>query len=91
MEEDIDIRELKELVQKQALLNADTNRVVHKLHRALWWGRLWSLVWWGAILVLSSAAYYYYLQPYLEQVLKLYAGAQGFEGQFSDFFKNFRP
>lgn len=82
--------ELKELVKKQAVLNADTNRMVHKLHRQVWWGRVWSIVWWAGILILSSAAYYYYLQPYVEQLVGLYGNAQDWQVQIGNFFAGLR-
>lgn len=87
--DDPDIKELKELVQRNVALAEDTNRIVHKLRRNVWWGRLWSIVWWGTIIIASGAAYYLYAQPYVEQAMGVYNSAQGWQVQIQDFFAKF--
>ena len=92
---DDDIEEVKEIAKKSLALAQDTNRVVHKMLRAARWGRFIKLVWWVAILAISAAAYYYYIQPYVEKLSQAYAGvqasgqrAQSLEQQVQDFLKN---
>ncbi len=82
---DPDIEELKEQIQKQTELLQDTNRIVHKLRRNIWWGRVWTVVWWVAIFAASGAAYYYYAQPYINTLEHYYAGFQKSAGQASNF------
>lgn len=79
-----EIEELKELVRHQSKVIEDTNHVVHKLRRNIWWSRVGSLLWWAAALGIGGAAYYYYFAPYAEQLRMLY-------GNVSDAFQNFRP
>ena len=80
---DPEIEELKELARAQSRIAEDTNSIVHKLHRGVWWGRIWTLLWWAAVLGIGGATYYYYLAPYVDQIQALYGNARGI-------FENFR-
>jgi hypothetical protein len=93
MENDFDVEELKELVKRQAALNADTNRVVHSLRRSQRWRTLASIVWWLLILAVSFYSYLTYVQPYVDELVRVYGSAQdfghnvqGFFGQFGSYF-----
>ena len=79
---DTDIDELKEIVRAQGKVAADTNRIVHKLHRNVLWGRIWTLLWWAAVLGIGGAAYYYYLAPYIDQIQAIYGNARGILDNF---------
>lgn len=79
-------------------LTQDTNRMVHKMRRGMWWGRFFLIVWWVAVLAVSGAAYYYYAQPYVNKVEQLYVQieqggqkAQTVGSQISSFFGNWVP
>ena len=74
---DTDIEELREKVQRIGELVEDTNQVVHKMHRAAMWGRIMSFVWWGGLLLITGSVYYYFLLPYLNQIMELYGNIQG--------------
>ncbi len=94
MEQDID--EVKELAKKNLALAQDTNRIMHKMQRAARWGRFFQIVWWIAILAVSSAAYYYYLQPYVHKIEDVYSNfqasgqkAQSIGQQIENLFKSF--
>lgn len=80
------MQELKELIKRQAQLNADTNKVVHALRRAQRWRLLGSLLWWGIIFAASAYTYWVYVQPYVEQVAHAYGSAQDLQQQVSGFF-----
>ena len=71
-----EIDELKELARRNMAVTEDTNRMVHKMRRSQWWGRVFQFLWWAGIIVISGAAYYYYLQPYMAQLLTLYQKMQ---------------
>ena len=81
---DTDIEELKEMVRTSNKLAEDTNRVVHNMRNAARWSRVFSFVWWAVVLGASGYAYYYFLWPYLGQLMQLYGNAQ-------NIFQNFRP
>ena len=84
MSVDPEIKELKELVRNQTALIEDTNRIVHKMRSAARWSLTIQLIWWFSIVGLSSALYFVYLAPYMEQIMGLYTGAQ-------NILENFRP
>lgn len=86
MENDLDIEELKELVKRQAQLNADTNRVVHSMRRSQRMHTLMSVVWWVLVLGVSAYSYFTYVQPYVEQVVSAYGSAQDLQQQVRGFF-----
>jgi uncharacterized membrane protein len=95
MEMDTDILELKEEVEQLKAISVDTNKVVHKMRRGIWWGRIWTLAWWLILFGVSSAAYVYYLQPIALKAEQYYAQfqhqagqSQGIEQQVGQFFGN---
>ena len=81
---DPEVDELKELVRTNIKLSQDTNRLLHGMRRAAWWGRVFRLLWWVAILGLSGALYFYFFAPYVEKIVQFYSGAQ-------NILENFRP
>ena len=84
-----DIEELKELVEKNTKLAEDTNRTVHKMRRSALWGRALQLVWWAAIIGVSGAVYYIYLQPYVGQIEDLYEQFKTSGQQVQGFIESF--
>ncbi len=86
MENDLELEELKELVKRQAQLNADTNKVVHSMRRSQRMHTFFTLLWWVLVLGVSAYTYFNYVQPYVEQVVGLYGSAQNFQGQVQGFF-----
>ena len=92
----------RELLEKNLAIAEDTNRMVHKLRRGAWWGRIFTLVFWVVLIVAPVAAYYYYfqsyIQPYAQKVEQLYTQyqqgsqqAQQYQSQLSNFFGNLMP
>jgi hypothetical protein len=71
-----DIQELRQEVEELREVSEDTNRVVHKMRRAVWWGRLWTIAMWVLFFGASGAAYYYYLQPWVTKVEQYYVQFQ---------------
>lgn len=86
MENDLDMQELKELVKRQAQLNADTNKVVHSMRRSQRVHTLMSLLWWLLILGVSAWSYYTYVQPYVGQIIGAYNTTQDYSHQIQGFF-----
>jgi hypothetical protein len=86
MENDLDLEELKELVKRQAQLNADTNKVVHSMRRAQRLRSLMSIAWWVIIIGVSLWSYITYVQPYMDQILKAYGSEQNLQQQVQGFF-----
>lgn len=65
-------REIKELLE----LTRENNKLLHKIRRHAVWGSVFSILYWAFILGVPVVLYYYYLQPYLGQVLDTYSGIQ---------------
>ena len=53
----------------------ENNKILHKLLRAQRWATAWSVVRWIVIFAITIGSYYY-LQPYLDQMLKVYQQIQ---------------
>jgi uncharacterized membrane protein len=88
-----DIKELKELIEKNTKLAEDTNLTVHKMRRSALWGRALQLIWWAAIIGVSGAAYYIYLRPYVGQIEYLYEQFKTigqYVGQIEDLHEQFK-
>jgi hypothetical protein len=86
MENDLDMQELKELVRRQAQLNADTNKMVRSMRRSQRVHSLISVLWWLVVLGVSAYSYYTYVQPYVAQITQAYGTAQNFQQQVSGLF-----
>ena len=86
MENDLDMQELKELVRRQAQLNADTNKMVRSMRRSQRVHSLISVLWWLVVLGVSAYSYYTYVQPYVTQITQAYGSAQNLQQQVSGFF-----
>lgn len=87
---DPELHELREEVKRLRVLTEDTNKTVHKMHRAARWSFVFSVLWWLTIIGLTGAVYYYYLQPYVEQIIALYNQAKGLDDELFNFFSGWR-
>jgi hypothetical protein len=66
--------ESKQLLEKTLEIAQENNTMLHKMRRAQFWSNVVSALYWIFIIGTAIGAYYY-LQPYLDQVLKLYDSA----------------
>lgn len=89
-----DLDELRAEVEELREVSEDTNRVVHKMRRGIWWGRLWTIAMWLVFFGVSGAAYLYYVEPLVTKAQEYYmhfqqqsAQAQNWEQQASQFLK----
>lgn len=81
---DPEIEQLKELVRHNTKLAEDTNKILHSMRRSMRFSRVLRLLWWAALIGISSAAYLIYFQPYVVQIMQAYGNAQ-------NILQNFRP
>jgi hypothetical protein len=86
---DADIDELRSLVKKNLELTQETHRIVRGMRSAARWGRFFSVVWWLIIIGLSAASYYYFVQPYVQQVQTAYDSGKNFQQQAQDFLQKY--
>ena len=54
----------------------ENNRILHKLLSAQRWAMFWSVLRWAIIIGLALGSYYY-IQPYLDQLLQVYGQVSG--------------
>ena len=82
-----DYTELKRIIEKQGQILEDNNRMLHKLKRYHAMAFFFSLLWYGLLIGLPFALYYYVLGPYVE-ALGFHANLSDIPGysQFESFF-----
>jgi uncharacterized membrane protein len=72
--------EERELLNKNIALAEENNSMLRSIKRSMLWGRVMSVIYWILIIGISVGAFYF-LQPYIDQVVKTY-------GSFSNLIKN---
>ncbi len=72
---DPEINELKELMRRNIHISEQTNRMVRSMHKDAMWSKFFRFLW--TFIVIGLAVYgYYYFQPYILQIERLYTQAQ---------------
>jgi len=71
-----DDRPTRELVEETLDLTRENNRRLRSMQRAQFWGGVFRLLFWAIILGIPVILYYYFLQPYVDQVVEVYGGIQ---------------
>lgn len=90
IEEGTDIETLKQEVEQLKEITEDTNRQVHKMRRNARWSLFFQILWWASILGITGAAYYYYVQPYIQKIEDFYVNAQHGVSQAGDWGSQIR-
>jgi hypothetical protein len=81
--------EEKELLEKSVALGEENNKMLRSLTRSMRWGRIMRIVYW-TLLIGSALGAYYFIQPYIEQVLGVYSGARGNIEDLNSFIENLK-
>ena len=71
----------KAKLDKALALSEENNRILKSLQRYMRLGRLMSLLYWVVIIGVSVGSFYY-LQPYINQILKTYSSFQNLGSYF---------
>ena len=66
--------ESKEMLKEALELSQENNKMLHSMRRSMRMARIMSFVYW-AFIIGSAIGAYYFIQPYIDQVLSVYAGA----------------
>ncbi len=67
--------ESKRLLEENLALTQENNKMLHTLKSAMLWSRVMSVLYW--VLIIGSAlGAYYFIQPYIDQLLEVYGGAK---------------
>jgi hypothetical protein len=72
--------ESKKLLEETLELEQENNEILHSMKRSMTWARVMSVVYWLIIIGISIGAFYF-IQPYIDQVVKTY-------GSFSNLIRN---
>ena len=80
--------EERELLQRSVSLAEENNKILHSLRRSVRLQRFISILYWVFIIGASVGAYYF-VQPYIDQILNIYSGAKSNIDSAGSLLKNF--
>ncbi len=66
--------ESKKLLDATFALAEENNKMLHSMRRSMRMARIMSFVYW-AFIIGSAVGAYYFVQPYIDQLLSVYTGA----------------
>jgi len=73
--------ESKKLLEDTFVLAQENNKMLHSVMRSMRISRIISIVYW--VLIIGSAlGAYYFIQPYINQLISIYGGAKSNLGNF---------
>lgn len=79
--------DLKEKIDETYELSLENNKMLHSVQRRAKWGFVGRLIYWIVILGIGVGAFYY-VQPYIEQMMKVYDSIRRTEGKIQDGLQN---
>lgn len=72
--------EEREMLEKSLALAEENNKMLHSMKRSMMWARVMRIVYW-TILLGSAVGAYYFIQPYVDQIIGVYGDTKdSFEG-----------
>lgn len=80
--------EERELLEKSVNLAEENNKILHSLRRSMRWARFMSILYWVFIIGASVGAYYF-IQPYVDQMLSVYGEAKNSVDNMGSLLKSF--
>ena len=66
--------EERELLNRSVELSEDNNKILHSMRRAQCISSIISFVYW-VFIIGSAVGAYYFIQPYIDQIMSVYSGA----------------
>ena len=81
--------EEKELLNRTAELVEENNDILRGMQRSMRFSRVMSIIYWLFIIGTAFGAYYF-IQPYLEQLLGVYGGAKSSLGNLGSILENLK-
>lgn len=67
--------EERSLLQRIANTVEENNEMLHSIRRVQKWATIWRAIYW-TIIIGSAIGAYWIIQPYIDQLLGVYSGAQ---------------
>jgi hypothetical protein len=68
--------EEKELIRKTFHLAEENNKILRKMRASMQWSRAFRIFYWVIVIGVSIGAFYY-IQPYIDQLVEAYSGLTG--------------
>lgn len=81
--------EEREMLAKCLALAEDNNNILRSLKRSVVWGRIVHGIYW-VLIIGSTLGAYYFIQPYIEQIIGVYGGTKSNLENVNSIFQNFR-
>lgn len=81
--------EEKELLNKSVELGEENNKILRSLRRSARISRVISLIYW-VFIIGSAVSAYYFIQPYVDEMIKVYGGAKSNLDEVNQLFQNFK-
>lgn len=78
--------EERELIEETLAISRENNKILKSMQRSARLGRIMQITYWLLIIGASVGAYYF-IQPYIEQMLGLYSGVQDGVMKVNDLFQ----
>jgi hypothetical protein len=66
----------RELLKRSVALSEENNDILRSIQRSMRLARFMSILYW-VVIIGSAVGAYYFIQPYLEQLMGIYGGAKG--------------
>ena len=79
--------ESKKLLTDTLALAQENNRILRSLKRSMVWGRAIHVVYW-ALIIGSAIGAYYFIQPFIDQIIGVYGGAKDSFNNVNSLFGN---
>ena len=81
--------ESKKLLEENLRLAEENNKMLRSLHRSMRLRRFVSIIYW-VLIIGSTVGAYYFIQPYIEQVVGVYSGGKDKLDNINKFFESFQ-
>ena len=65
----------RKMLQEVLEISQENQKMVKRLYKSWWWGRIGSIVYWVVIIGFAFGAYYF-IQPYFNVLTSVYGGLQ---------------
>jgi len=70
--------ELRKMVDENLELSRENNKLLHKLHHTVIWGRVFRVLYWVVIIGITMGAYYF-IQPVIDGFQGLLGGTENIQ------------
>jgi uncharacterized membrane protein (DUF106 family) len=81
--------EMKKLLEENLRLSQENNTMLHKMRRSMIISRALTVFYW-IIIIGSAFGAYYFIQPYIDQILGVDGGDKSNLESFGDMFNKFK-